>query len=250
MPTNLVIDLGNSYGKIAICKGSEILESVISEKISNKEIAYFIASYKDLKGAIISSVVNHSRELIDYLDTSFDYFLELTNTTPLPLSNHYRTPETLGYDRIAAVTGAHTILPGKNVLVIDAGTAITFDVVTAAGEYIGGNISPGLQMRFKALHKFTNRLPYLAPEEDAIKFLGKTTDEAIISGVINGLIYEIEGYISGVSAKYKNLQLVLTGGDANSFVKRLKNSIFVVSHLNLIGLNRILDYNVQKENSN
>lgn len=247
---NLVIDLGNTYSKIAVCSGTEIIESVISEKVSNKEIAYFISGYPDLQGAIISSVVNHSRELIDYLDATFDTFLELTNTTPLPLVNLYKTPETLGYDRIAAVSGAHTIFPGKNVLVIDAGTAITFDMVTAAGEYIGGNISPGLNMRFKALHKFTSRLPYLVPEEDAIQLLGKTTDEAIVSGVVNGLVYEIKGYISAVSEKYKNLRVVITGGDANSFDKRLKNSIFVVAHLNLIGLNRILDYNAQNEQKN
>jgi len=247
---NLVIDLGNTYSKIAVCNGTEIIETVISEKVSNKEIAYFISGYPDLKGAIISSVVNHSRELIDYLDASFDTFLELTNTTPLPLVNLYKTPETLGYDRIAAVSGAHTIFPGKNVLVIDAGTAITFDMVTAAGEYIGGNISPGLNMRFKALHKFTNRLPLLTPEENNIKLIGKSTHEAITSGVINGLDYEIKGYISALSKEYKNLQIVLTGGDANSFDKRLKNSIFVVAHLNLIGLNRILDYNAQNEQKN
>ena len=245
---NLVIDLGNTASKIAVCEGAEIIESAISEKISNKEIAYFISSYSDLKGAIISSVVNHSRELIDYLGTSFDTFLELTSSTPLPLVNQYKTPETLGYDRIAAVTGAHTILPGKNVLVIDAGTAITFDVVTAEGAYMGGNISPGLNMRFKALHKFTNRLPYLSADEASVKQLGATTDEAVISGVMNGLTYEIEGYISNISQKYRNLQVVLTGGDANSFDKILKNSIFVVAHLNLIGLNRILDYNAENKN--
>jgi type III pantothenate kinase len=242
---NLVIDLGNTFSKIAVCDGTEIIESVISEKISNKEIAYFINNYSELKGAIISSVVNHSRELIDYLDASFDHFLELTNSTPLPLINLYKTPETLGYDRIAAVSGAHTIFPGKNVLVIDAGTAITFDMITAAGEYIGGNISPGLNMRFKALHKFTSRLPMLSLNDEAVEPLGKTTDEAIISGVVNGIAYEVDGYISALSEKYRKLQVVLTGGDANSFDKRLKNSIFVLSHLNLVGLNRILDYNAQ-----
>lgn len=247
---NLVIDLGNSYAKLAVCEGTEIIESKISETISNREIAYFINNYKDLRGAIFSSVANHSRELIDYLDTSFDYFLELSNHTPLPLTNHYKTPETLGHDRIAAVTGAHTIYPGKNVLVIDAGTAVTFDMVTAEGEYIGGNISPGLTMRFKALHKFTSKLPQLEPVEEAIKMLGRTTDEAIISGVINGLIYEIEGYISKLSSEFADLQVVLTGGDAKTFDRKLKNSIFVVAHLNLIGLNRILDYNAQKEKTN
>jgi len=247
---NLVIDLGNSSAKLAVCKGTEILESAISETISNREIAYFISSYPDLKGAIFSSVVNHSRELIDYLDTSFDMFLELTGQTPLPLVNHYKTPESLGYDRIAAVVGAHTIFPGKNVLVIDAGSAITFDVVTSKGEYIGGNISPGMNMRFKALNKFTSRLPLLSVEESSVELLGKSTNEAIVSGVVNGLTNEIEGYIESISRIFKNLHVVLTGGDANSFDKRLKNSIFVVSHLNLIGLNRILDYNAQHEKSN
>lgn len=243
---NLVIDLGNTYGKIAVCDGVEIVESAISERISNKEISYFISNYDTLKAAIFSSVVNHSRELIDYLYTSFDYFLELTNTTPLPLINLYKTPESLGYDRIASVTGAYTLFPGKNVLVIDAGTAMTFDVVTAAGEYIGGNISPGLTMRFRALHKFTGRLPYLEPDEEEVKQLGQTTSEAIISGVVNGIMHEIEGYISAISSRYEDLHVVLTGGDAISFDKRLKNSIFVVSHLNLIGLNRILDYNAHQ----
>ncbi len=246
---NLVIDLGNSSAKIAVCEGAKIVESVISEKISNREIAYFISQYEGLNSAIFSSVANHSRELIDYLHSAFDYFLELSNKTALPIKSHYKTPETLGYDRIAAVTGAHTIFPGKNVLVIDAGTAITFDMVNSHGEYIGGNISPGLNMRFKALHKFTSRLPQLELEENSIHLLGQTTDEAIISGVVNGIIYEIEGYISSISSQFSDLRVVLTGGDANSFDKRLKNSIFVVSHLNLIGLNRILDYNAQRKDS-
>jgi len=244
---NLVIDMGNSYSKIAVCQGKEILESAISEKISNREIAYFIENYPELRGAIFSSVANHSRELIDYLDASFDTFLELTGHTPLPLKSLYKTPETLGFDRIAAVAGAHTIFPGHNVLVIDAGTAITFDMVTAEGEYTGGNISPGLNMRFRALHKFTSRLPQLTFREEAVRLMGTTTDEAIISGVVNGLVHEINGYISEISSKYKNLRVVLTGGDANSFDKKLKNSIFVVAHLNLIGLNRILDYNAQND---
>lgn len=244
---NLVIDLGNSYAKIAVCEGREILESAISEKISNKEIAYFISQYDVLQGAIFSSVSNHSRELIDYLDASFEPFLELSVNTPLPIRNLYRTPETLGYDRISAVVGAHTIFPGKNVLVIDAGTAITFDVVTSKGDYIGGNIAPGLNMRFKALNKFTSNLPYLQASDDKLKQLGASTDEAIVSGVFNSMIYEIEGYIHMLSKQFRNLHVILTGGDANSFDKKVKNSIFVVSHLNLIGLNRILDYNAQSK---
>ncbi|MFC2129659.1 type III pantothenate kinase [Bacteroidota bacterium] len=245
---NLVLDLGNSYGKVAVCEGAEVIESAVYPVVGMKEISYFIASYSEIKGAIFSSVVNHSREIIDYLSTTFDIFLELNADTPLPVKNHYKTPDTLGYDRIAAVAGAHTIYPASNVLVIDAGTALTYDLVTAEGEYLGGNISPGMNMRFKALNKFTNRLPLLSAGEEKIDLLGTTTDEAIISGVVNGVLMEIDGFISAVSQDYKDLKVVITGGDANSFDKKLKNSIFVVSHLNLIGLNRILDYNAAKKN--
>ncbi len=245
---NLVLDLGNSYGKIAVCKGSEVIESAVYPMISMKEISYFITRYPAIKGAIFSSVVNHSRELIDYLSSTFEFFLELNPSTTLPVKNHYKTPDTLGYDRIAAVSGAHTIYPDNNVLVIDAGTALTYDMVTADGEYLGGNISPGMNMRFKALNKFTNRLPLLSVEDEKIDLLGTSTDEAIKSGVVNGVLFEIEGFISSVSQNFKDLKVVITGGDANSFELRLKSSIFVISHLNLIGLNRILDYNASKNN--
>lgn len=244
---NLVLDLGNSCGKVAICEGVNVIESAVYDVVTMKEISYFINSYPEIKGAIFSSVANHSREIIDYLSTSFDTFLELNADTPLPIRNQYKTPETLGYDRIAAVAGAHTIYPECNVLVIDAGTALTYDVVTAAGEYLGGNISPGMNMRFKALNKFTNRLPLLSIGEEHIDLLGTSTDEAIISGVFNGVIMEVDGFISAVSQKFNDLKVVITGGDANSFDKKLKSSIFVVSHLNLIGLNRILDYNASNK---
>lgn len=244
---NLVLDLGNSYGKVAVCEGTKVIESAVYPVVSMKEVSYFITSYPEIKGAVFSSVVNHSREMIDYLSTTFETFLELNADTPLPVKNQYKTPDTLGYDRIAAAAGAHTIYPESNVLVIDAGTALTYDLVTAEGEYLGGNISPGMSMRFKALNKFTNRLPLLSIGEEKIDLLGTSTDEAIRSGVVNGVIMEIDGFISAVSQDFKDLKVVITGGDANSFDKKLKSSIFVVSHLNLIGLNRILDYNASKK---
>ena len=245
---NLVLDLGNSYGKIAVCEGNKVIESAVYPLIGMKEISYFTTRYGDIQGVIISSVVNHSRELIDYLSTTFETFLELNPSTPLPVKNHYKTPDTLGYDRIAAVTGAHTIYPDNNVLVIDAGTALTYDMVTAEGEYLGGNISPGMNMRFKALNKFTNRLPLLSVGDEKIELLGTSTDEAIISGVVNGVIQEIEGFTLTVSQRFTDLKVVMTGGDAISFDLRLKSSTFVIAHLNLIGLNRILDYNAWKKN--
>jgi type III pantothenate kinase len=244
---NLVLDLGNSYGKIAVCDKKKVIESAVYEKISSREIAYFHTRYSGLGGAIISSVVNYSREIIDYLRSLYTPCIELDPGTPIPLINRYRTPDTLGYDRIAAAVGAYTIYPDTNVLVIDAGTAITYDIVTAKGEFRGGNISPGLAIRFKALHKYTNRLPHLERPEEIPPLVGSSTREAIQSGIVNGLLFEIDGFIATISKEYPNLQVVLTGGDANYFVGKLKSSIFVDLNLNLIGLNRILEHNATED---
>ncbi|HER08134.1 MAG TPA: type III pantothenate kinase [Bacteroides sp.] len=244
---NLVLDLGNSFGKIAVCEGSKVIESAGYERITSREIAYFLARYPSLKGVIVSSVVNHSREIIDYLVNLFTTCIELNHTTPIPLENRYQTPDTLGYDRIAAAVGANTLYPGENVLVIDAGTAITYDIVTSGGAFLGGNISPGLEIRFRSLHKLTSRLPMLERPEDDPPLVGSSTKEAIQSGVVHGILYEMHGFIEAISEKYPKLQVVLTGGDAKYFEGKLKNSIFVDLNLNLIGLNRILDYNADKK---
>ena len=244
---NLVLDLGNSFGKIAVCQGTNVLESAVYEKITNREIAYFNARYDGLKGVIISSVVNDSREMVDYLGMLFDNCIELDHHTPIPLINRYRTPDTLGFDRIAAAVGAYTIYPEKNVLVIDAGTAITYDLVTGGGEYLGGNISPGMAIRFKSLNKYTNRLPLLEPSIEEPPLLGSSTKEAIQSGIINGILFELDGFIGEVSRLHPELKVVLTGGDAKYFEGKLKSSIFVDLNLNLIGLNRILEHNASEK---
>ena len=244
---NLVLDLGNTYGKIAVCDHTHVVEAATYEKITSREISYFHIRYGGLKGAIISSVVNYSREIIDYLSMLYGTCIELNHSTPIPLVNKYITPDTLGYDRIAAAVGAYTIYPGKNVLVIDAGTAITYDIVTSKGEFLGGNISQGVEIRFKSLNKYTNRLPHLERPEDVPPLVGSTTREAIQSGIINGLLFEMDGFIGAISKLYPKLQVVLTGGDAKYFVGKLKNSIFVDPNLNLIGLNRILEHNAERE---
>lgn len=244
---NLVLDLGNSFGKIAVCDGLQVVESATYEKITSREISYFHTRYTGIRGAIISSVVNYSREIIDYLNNLYAPCIELDHATPIPLVNRYRTPDTLGYDRIAAAVGAYTIYQGKNVLVIDAGTAVTYDIVTSSGEFLGGNIAPGLEIRFKSLNKFTNRLPLLERPTEKPPLLGGSTSEAIQSGIVNGLLFEMDGFIGALSQNYPKLQVVLTGGDAKYFVGKLKSSIFVDLNLNLIGLNRILEHNAHKE---
>ena len=191
-------------------------------------------------------MVNYSRELIDYLGSLYQLCIELDQSTSIPLVNKYRTPETLGYDRIAAAVGAYTICPHTNVLVIDAGTAITYDIVNSEGEFMGGNISPGLEIRFKALNKYTTRLPHLERPEEKPPLVGSSTKEAIEAGVVNGILFEMDGFIGTIGQDHPQLKVVLTGGDAKYFEGKLKSSIFVDLNLNLIGLNRILEHNAIK----
>ena len=179
----------------------------------------------------------------EQLKHHLDHYIELTSRTELPIKNLYQTPETLGKDRIAGATGGISLFPGNNILVIDAGTAITFDFINKKEEYIGGNISPGLSMRYRALHQFTNQLPLLQKEDD-IGMLGENTKKAIIRGVQNGIVFEMNHYIENLSLEHENLKTILTGGDSNFFDNKLKYPIFVESDLVLIGLNKILKYNI------
>jgi type III pantothenate kinase len=169
-------------------------------------------------------------------------------TTPVPLHNAYATPHTLGADRLAAAIGAAALRPGRDVLVVDAGTALKCDLVTADGSYHGGSIAPGLHMRLRALHTFTGRLPQLAlPAADAtIPLTGDSTTGAMLSGVVNGMVAELMGFISHYRCQFPALSVVLTGGDAAFLAARLDGRIFVVPELVLLGLYRILAYNVEK----
>ncbi|MDO7850878.1 type III pantothenate kinase [Hymenobacter convexus] len=169
-------------------------------------------------------------------------------TTPVPLRNAYATPHTLGADRLAAAVGAAALRPGQDTLIIDAGTALKFDLVTADGTYHGGSIGPGLQMRLRALHTFTGRLPLLdLPAPDAtIPLVGDSTTGSLLSGVVNGAVAEITGLLAQYHAQHPGLGVLLTGGDAAFLAARLPARIFVVPELVLLGLNRILAYHVEE----
>jgi len=181
--------------------------------------------------------------MVRFLKINCKNFIQLNASVPLPIKNEYESKETLGLDRIANVAGVRYFFQNKNVLVFDVGTAMTIDFITKNNEYLGGNISPGLEMRFKALHNFTHALPLLEQSE-SYEFFGKNTQEAIISGVQQGIIYEIEGYIRSFHNKYSQIQNIITGGNADFFEKKLNYPIFAVKNLSLFGLNRILQYNV------
>lgn len=196
---------------------------------------------KKIKNTIISSV-SKSEELEDVLKSKKLNYFHLSNETMIPIINNYTTPTTLGDDRLANVIGASVLFPNSNVLTIDCGTCIKFDSINKNNEYKGGAISPGLQMRFKALNNYTNGLPLV--EAEKIDFLiGDSSKNSILSGVINGCIQEIEGVIKQYHSIYDNLTVILTGGDASFFDKELKSNIFVESKLTLIGLNEILHFN-------
>ena len=196
--------------------------------------------------AILSSVKPVEDEILQFLSGNFDLFIELDHRTELPIENLYETPETLGKDRLAAAVGASELFPDQNLLIIDAGTAITYDLVSEKNEFIGGNISPGLQMRFKALNYFTGKLP-LVSYSDEFQHIGRNTTDAIRAGVQNGILYEIAQTIELFNKNYQNLQIVMTGGDSIFFDKKLNYSIFVHFNITLIGLNRILEHNAKKK---
>jgi len=168
--------------------------------------------------------------------------LRFTTEVPVPIMNRYRTPETLGTDRLAAVVGASSLRPGKDLLIIDAGTCITYEVIDARGNYWGGNIAPGMQMRLRALHEFTARLP-LVEAEGEVPGMGYDTETAIRSGVLRGMKYEIEGYIKSMRAKFPHLEVFLTGGNRINFDTNIKNLIFTDKYIVPRGLNKILDFN-------
>ncbi len=239
---NLIIDQGNTQIKIGVFDKWQLVYSDSCNILDKKRLLKLKKEY-NIHNCMLSSVVETGgNDVIAGLNSVFPRFKTLNSKTQLPFTVEYKTPETLGKDRIAVVAGATLLYPKKDILVIDAGTAITFEFITKNGTYKGGNISPGLHMRYKALNHFTSKLPLIEPNEQN-KLLGTTTNEAIQSGIQYGLIFEIEGYIQHLEKTHPKIIILFTGGDADFFVKKLKKRIFVPFNLVLTGLNRILEYN-------
>ncbi len=237
---NLIADIGNTFVKLAVFDAGRIAEVCLDDH-SLSRLSGLCAKYP-VEAAILSAVTDIGEEALRPLTDKQIPVMWLDHLTPLPIINLYETPETLGMDRLAAVVGAWQQCPGRDLLVIDAGTAITYDFLDASGQYHGGNIAPGLRMRLQALHDYTGRLP-LVPEAGDLPLLGRNTETAIRAGVKRGIAYEIRGYIASLKDKYPELLVFLTGGDEFSFDTKLKSIIFADRFLVLKGLNRILDYN-------
>ena len=239
---NLVIDVGNSFVKLAVFEETELLRKKISTlDLIQKDIDLLKKEFVPIKNAIISSVGKLKSSDIAYINKYFDV-VQIDSSTKLPFKNCYKTPKTLGLDRIALVCASIQQYPNSNVLIVDAGTCITYDFITDKNDYLGGAISPGIKMRYRSLHNLTANLPLLELEMPK-NIIGSSTNDSIHSGVIYGLINEIEGAISQYKLKYKDLTIILTGGDANFLSKQLKSSIFANSNFLLEGLNYILQIN-------
>lgn len=238
---NIAIDIGNSRTKLGIIDGNEVPETLILESPDQKTINNILNKYP-IERVIISSVKNSPKAYRSLFPSSIPVY-DMGELSALPFINLYETPKTLGHDRKALASGALSLFSGHNVLVISAGTAITYDFIDRNKQYHGGAISPGMNLRFKSLNTFTGNLP-LAQCENLNQLIGKTTEECIASGVIKGIEGEMIHQINLYEEKFSLMKIILTGGDSKYFDKTLKNNIFACLNLVLVGLNEILEFNV------
>lgn len=237
---NVVVDYGNSSAKVAIFDQHQVQSKHVFN--AQQELKNFL-SQSSAENFIISSVSADAEQVLSWAVMAKQKFI-LSHKLPLPIKIDYATPHTLGVDRIAGSCGAIQLFPNQNTLVIDAGTCITYDFTDSQAHYYGGGISPGLKMRFEAVHTFTARLPLVSPSENP-DLIGTSTETSIQSGIGNGTVAELDGIIDRYRHKYPDLQVILCGGDAPFFENKLKASIFASPDLVLIGLNRVLIHNVR-----
>ncbi len=245
---NLVFDLGNSQHKYAVYSNGKLIARHADEKFRPESVYAMIEQFP-VQHSLVSSVDNGNEEFVKMVNALTECIL-LDHHTPLPIKNLYQTPETLGYDRLAGVIGARATFGNHDILVIDAGTCIKYDFINAAGEFLGGAISPGLMMRFTAMHNYTARLPLIPFEiirqRPTINVTGDSTINSLLAGGAKGAVLEIQGFIAEYEKLYPGLKVVLTGGDAPFFELHLKREIFALPELVLFGLNTILEHNLKR----
>jgi type III pantothenate kinase len=247
---NLCIDQGNSRTKVALMTDEgKMMNHFIYKSFSSADVERLFDLY-DISDSIISSVVNIEAAIVNTLHRRSQHFVLFDHMTPVPIVNRYDTPQTLGQDRLAAAVGAKSICPDENLLIIDAGSAITYDFVSDKGEYLGGNIAPGLKMRLTMLQRMTKKLPLVEVDEnELIPLFGKNTRDAIAAGVVRGIAYEVKGYMRTLQTKVPHFQTFLTGGNAPYVLNNVRTSrneerkLHYEKYLVLRGLNEILVYN-------
>lgn len=237
---NLALDIGNTNIKAAVFNGTGLVEVCVQQG----ELSALLSKYP-IENAIVSKTGENS-EVEERLADMAVKVMQLNNNLRLPIDILYKTPHTLGADRVAGSVAANAEFPNEAVLKIDFGTCITYDVVNADNQYLGGAISPGMMMRFKAMHSYTAKLPLVDPMQyTQFELTGTDTASAIASGVVNGIKNEVEGIINNYKQRFGNLKVVATGGDSGLFVTLIKSEIFARPYLVLQGLNHILNYNLK-----
>lgn len=241
---NLIIDIGNTSAKLVAFNGEQPIDDFRTSNTTLEGLLEFSNKYPFEKG-ILSSVFETTDQVEKQLSLLQFPLLRLNAETPIPIQNQYKTPHTLGADRLAAAIGAYSLFPEHDILIVDAGTCLTYEFIDSGGIYHGGNIAPGMQMRLKALHTYTAKLPLVKSDGETPE-LGFNTDTAIRSGVVQGMKFEIEGYINYFRKKYPHLLVFLTGGDNFNFDTTIKSIIFADKFIVPRGLNRILAYNNDK----
>lgn len=241
---NLIIDIGNTRAKVAVFDKQTIVAKKIVETVSTSLLNEIYETF-NIEGIMLSTVKSDiDKNVLETINSWGKLFIPLTHDVNLPIQNEYKTPKTLGQDRIAAVIGATHFFPNQNCLVIDAGTCITYDFINANQTYIGGSISPGLSMRYRAMHEFTASLPLLNKQR-LNTFVGYNTVTSMQTGVDYGLSFEIQGFIQKYFTNFGQIKVIMTGGDAAYLATMIKCEIFVNPDLVLIGLDKILTYNAK-----
>jgi len=241
---NICIDQGNSRTKVALFNAEgKMVKNFVYKSFTSSDAERLFQLYP-IENSIISSVVNLESSMVNALNRLSKLFVLFDHHTPVPIINDYLTPETLGQDRLAAAVGASWLCPKENLLIIDVGSAITYDFVSEDGHFLGGNIAPGLKMRFTALRTMTKKLPQVeVDEQELMPLYGQKTRDAIASGVVRGIIFEVKGYMRVMQERTAHFQTFLTGGNAPYVLNSVKDNLIYQKQLVLIGLNRILEYN-------
>ncbi len=242
----LTIDIGNTNIKAAVFKQVNLIEKFVFQKNDLKNnFKNILKKYSNCTNAVLSSVGKLDENDFLWLKKELNLF-EISHASAFPFKNSYKTPKTLGIDRMVLAAGAVLLYPNQNTLIIDAGTCVTYDFITSDNEYLGGAISPGLRLRYESLHNFTAKLPLLEKKSPE-SYIGNSTEEAIHSGVVNGLCHEIEGFVSEYSVKNEQFTIILTGGDANFLANRLKSTIFADENFLLKSLQQLYTYSLQND---
>lgn len=242
----LAVDIGNTKIKAAVFEGTVLLERFVFDKDeTEKNVENIFLQYAKIQQTVLSSVGKDNFGLLSQLEKR-SKLVTISHSSSFPFLNKYATPDTLGIDRMVLSAGAVLQYPLQNRLVIDAGTCITYDFIDSSDNYLGGAISPGLQLRYNAMHNFTAKLPLLYPEMPQ-EYIGNSTAGSMHSGVVNGVLHELEGFVRQYNEQYQELTIILTGGDADFLAKRLKNTIFANSNFLLESLNLLYLYTITND---